>query len=82
LLQRDLESFNVSFTQADAVVCDGIFHSVTGINPILISKHVATRSHPLTDQQVEENKIIEDARRKSFSHSMLSFRSSNDFFVR
>lgn len=62
LLQRDMESFNASFTQADAVVCDGIFHSVSGLNPILISKHVATRSHPLTDQQVEENKIIEDAR--------------------
>jgi hypothetical protein len=51
--------------------------------PILISKHVATRSHPLTDQQVEENKIIEDARRKSFSHPMISpFQSSNGFFVR
>lgn len=78
-----MESFNASFTQADAVVCDGIFHSVAGLNPILISKHVATRSHPLTDQQLEENKIIEDARRKSFSHPMISpFQSSNDFFVR
>jgi hypothetical protein len=50
LLNRDKESFNASFTEADAVVCDEIFHSVTGINPILISKHVGTRSHPLTDQ--------------------------------
>jgi hypothetical protein len=65
-LNRDKEIFNASFTEADAVVCDGIFHSVTGLNPILISKHVGTRNHPLTKQQVEENKVIEDARRKSF----------------
>jgi hypothetical protein len=68
LLNRDKESFNPSFTEADAVVCHGIFHSVTGLNPTLISKHVGTRNHPLTEQQVEENKIIEDARRKSFFH--------------
>jgi hypothetical protein len=43
---------------------------------------VETRNHPLTDQQVEENKVIEGARRKSFSHSIFSpFQSSNDFLI-
>jgi hypothetical protein len=35
LLNRDKESFNASFTEANAVVCDEIFHLVTGLNPIL-----------------------------------------------
>jgi hypothetical protein len=81
-LNRDKESFNASFTETVAVVCDGIFHSVTGLNGILISKYVRTRNYPSTDQQVEENKIIEDARRKSFFHSIFSlFQSSNDFLI-
>jgi hypothetical protein len=46
LLNRDRESFNASFTEANAVVCDGIFHSVTELNPILISKHVGQEIIP------------------------------------
>jgi len=73
LLQRDLESFNESFLSNDAVVCDGIFHSIRNINPILVSKHVATRNNPLTSAQIEENSLIEDARRKYLFHSLFVY---------
>jgi hypothetical protein len=49
--------------------------------PNLNFEACGTRNHPLTEQQVEENKVIEDARRRSFFHSIFSsFQSSNIFW--
>jgi hypothetical protein len=74
LFKRNLESFNSCFGENDGVVCDGAYNQLQTANPntgepwvksTLVSKHVATRDRPLSAEQVEENKIIEDARRTS-----------------
>jgi UDP-N-acetylmuramate-alanine ligase len=73
LLKQNIDSFNECFEEADGVVCDGIYNALQEINSTtnqkwtrceLITKNCAVRGRPLTNEEIIENEIIEEARGK------------------